>query len=308
MSQMGLKLTNGVWQNYDITTSVDVGYNDFITNAKLEKVVDNQPERSIFKGTDDISSSAYEGAFDNVIPYWITQKDKDDENVFTIPKSEPFTYSTINEFGYDYPEYPLPKKIDYITKKEEPSKFITKLSEFGTAIKERTKSFFDKPIPFLPGVTFMQAFTKATRPDANQSFRGIGKLYSKEISLMNRYGSVNPTEGNPTGDPRKDDAGYNIVSGAGNYNMLGTSSRRHNMLKKADIHEKNSKEWKDERNKIRADFEEEKKTKIENKTYNIDTSGSSPKDGGQEGMKQGGTSQMGKEKSPTGSDIEGTPF
>ena len=46
------------------------------------------------------------------------------------------------------------------------------------------------------------------------------------------------------------------------------------MLKEADIHEKGSKEWRDARNKIRKDFEEEKKSKIENKSYNIDPSGS----------------------------------
>ena len=271
MSQQGLKLTNGVWQNYDITTSNDVGYNEFILNAKLEKVVDNEPKKSIFKTTDDISSNAYDGAFDNVIPYWITQKNKDEANVFTIPESEPFTYSTIDKFGYDYPTYQLPKK-------EEPSKFITKLGEFGTAIKEKTKSFFEKPISFLPGGSIVGLIHKSTRPNANESFRGVAGLYSKEISLMNNYGSVKPTEGNPTGDPRKDDAGFNIVSGAGNYNMLGTNSRRHNMLMAANIYEKNSKEWKNARNKIRADFEEEKKTKIENKNYNIDSSGSHDED------------------------------
>tara|TARA_R100001244_G_scaffold63495_1_gene52738 strand:+ start:215 stop:1204 length:990 start_codon:yes stop_codon:yes gene_type:complete len=271
MSQKGLKLTNGVWQNYDITTSNDVGYNDFIQNAKLEKVVDNTPERSVFKATDDISSSAYDGAFDNVIPYWITQKDKEDKNVFTIPESEPFTYSTIDKFGYDYPTYQLPKK-------EEPSKFITKLGEFGTAIKEKTKGFFEKPISFLPGGSIAGLIHKATRPNANESFRGVAGLYSREVSLMSSYGSIKPTEGNPTGDPRKDDAGFNIISGAGNYNMLGTNSRRHNMLMAANIYEKNSKEWKNERNKIREDFEEEKKTGIINNTYNIDSSGSHGKD------------------------------
>ena len=46
------------------------------------------------------------------------------------------------------------------------------------------------------------------------------------------------------------------------------------MLKEANIFEKGSKEWKDARNKIRKDFEEEKKSKIENKSYNIDSSGS----------------------------------
>ena len=316
MSQKGLKLTNGVWQNYDISTFNDVGYNDIIANAKLEKVVDNEPKRSIFKGTDDISSSAYEGAFDSVIPYWITQKNKDEGNVFTIPKSKPFTYSTIDKFGYDYPEYQLPKK-------KEPSKFITKLGEFGTKIKEKTKSFFDKPLTFIPGVSFAQAFMKATRPDANESFRGIGKLYNREVNLMNSYGSVRPTEGNPTGDPRKDDAGFNIVSLSGNYNKLGTYSRRHNMLKAANIYEKNSKEWKNSRNKIREDWKEEKDTGTVNNNYDIDHTGShdkgktppskqiSQKQTVSDAQKQhggGGStgSSMGKGRSP--SDAPGSPF
>ena len=113
---------------------------------------------------------------------------------------------------------------------------------------------------------------------ADQSYRGVAGLYNKEIGLMNTYRSVKPTEGNPTGDPRKDDAGFNIVSGVGNYNKLGTYSRRHNMLKEADKkYEKNSEEWKDERDKIRNDWKEEKDTGIVNKNYNIDASGSKPR-------------------------------
>ena len=112
---------------------------------------------------------------------------------------------------------------------------------------------------------------------ADQSFRGVAGLYNSEINLMTTYGSVGPTDGNPTGDPRKDDAGFNIVSGAGNYNMIGTNSRRHNMLKVADnLHEKGSKEWRDARDKIRNDFKIEKETGIINNDYNIDSSGSKP--------------------------------
>ena len=112
---------------------------------------------------------------------------------------------------------------------------------------------------------------------ADQSFRGVAGLYNSEINLMTTYGSVGPTDGNPTGDPRKDDAGFNIVSGAGNYNKLGTNSRRHNMLKVADnLHEKGSKEWRDARDKIRNDFKIEKETGIINNDYNIDSSGSKP--------------------------------
>ena len=59
--------------------------------------------------------------------------------------------------------------------------------------------------------------------------------------------------------------------------MIGTNSRRHNMLKEADKkYEKNSKEWKDERDKIRNDWKEEKDTGTTNKNYKIDSSGSKP--------------------------------
>jgi hypothetical protein len=106
---------------------------------------------------------------------------------------------------------------------------------------------------------------------------------------MNNYGSVKPTEGNPTGDPRKDDAGFNIVSFSGNYNKLGTYSRRHNMLKAANIYEKNSKEWKNSRNKIRADWKEEKDTGTVNNNYDIDHTGSHDK--GKISSKQNGDGQ-----------------
>ena len=157
---------------------------------------------------------------------------------------------------------------------EQPGKFKQTISDFGSAIKTKAKGLLDRPIPFVPGMTFLQAANKVLRPGANKSFRNIAGLYNTEINLMRRYGSVGVTDMNPTGDPRKDDAGFNIVSFAGNYNKIGTNSRRHNMLKEANIFEKGSKEWKDARNKIRKDFEEEKKSKIENKSYNIDSSGS----------------------------------
>ena len=157
---------------------------------------------------------------------------------------------------------------------EQPSKFKQTISDFGSAIKTKAKGLLDRPIPFVPGMTFLQAANKVLRPGANKSFRGIAGLYNTEINLMRRYGSVGVTDMNPTGDTRKDNAGFNIVSMSGNYNKIGTNSRRHNMLKGADIHEKGSKEWRDARNKIRKDFEEEKRTNTENKNYNIDSSGS----------------------------------
>jgi len=207
---------------------------------------------------------------------------------------------------------------------KQPGKFGQTISDFGSAIKTKAKGLLDRPIPFFPGTTFLQAADKVLRPGANKSFRNIPGLYNTEINLMRRYGSTGATDMNPTGDPRKDDAGFNIVSFAGNYNKIGTNSRRHNMLKGADIHEKGSKEWRDARNKIRKDFEEEKKSGNENKNYNIDSSGSTDKaptktktvtrttqpvrhhsqNGGNQRSGNGGG--MGKGQSP--SDAPGSPF
>ena len=126
---------------------------------------------------------------------------------------------------------------------------------------------------------------KDIRPGANKSFGGVAGLYTSEIELMKKYGSTRATILNPTGDPRKDDAGFNIVSMTGNYNKIGTNSRRHNMLATADItHEKGSKEWRDARDKIRNDFKIEKETGIVNEKYNIDDSGSVPPGNGQNGQ------------------------
>ena len=93
---------------------------------------------------------------------------------------------------------------------------------------------------------------------------------------MQTYGSTGPTDMNPTGDPRKDDAGFNIVSFSGNYNKIGSYSRRHNMLKAADDITDPA-EKKKARDQIRADWEEEKNSGIENTNYNIDSSGSTDK-------------------------------
>jgi len=155
--------------------------------------------------------------------------------------------------------------------------FKSRIESITAPFKKQAKKTWDWAKPLA--LRAIDAITK--RPtisgdSANQSFRGVGGLYSKEINLMNQYGSTVPTPGNPTGDTRKDDAGFNIVSFAGNYNMIGTYSRRHNMLAKADIYEKGSNEWKTARNKIRDDWEEEKKTGVINIDYDIDPSGSKP--------------------------------
>ena len=137
---------------------------------------------------------------------------------------------------------------------------------------KKTTGFVTRPIKKAWKETFkplaLQAIDYITkRPGANKSFRGVAGLYDTEIELMRKYGSVGATDMNPTGDTRKDDAGFNIVSGAMNYNKIGTNSRRHNMLKAADIYEKGSQAWKDERNKIRADWQKEKDDGIKNNKY-----------------------------------------
>ena len=73
---------------------------------------------------------------------------------------------------------------------------------------------------------------------------------------MQKYGSTQATDMNPQGDPRKDDAGFNITSKSGNYNKIGTYSRRHNMLKEAD-NITDPAEKKKARDKIRADWEDD---------------------------------------------------
>lgn len=208
-------------------------------------------------------------AFGDVRPWWLKQQDaegSDNTNVFSgfqEKKEDPFAFEDMRALS----------ARTFEPETEQPSKFKQTISDFGSAIKRGAKGLLDRPMPFFPGMTFLQAANKALRPGANQSFRGASGLYSKEISLMQTYGSTGATQMNPTGDSRKDDAGFNIVSMSGNYNKIGTNSRRHNMLKVADniidpIERKNA------RNKIRSDWEEEKKSGIENGSYNIDSSGS----------------------------------
>jgi len=128
----------------------------------------------------------------------------------------------------------------------------------GTGVEKVKKGFMEKV--YIPGVSAARAVGQAIRPGADLSFRGVPGLYQADIDNMKRYGSTSATQGNPTGDKRKDDAGYNIVNFAGNYNAVGTNSRRSNMLKDAtEGLTKNSQEWKEARNDARDQFKEEKK-------------------------------------------------
>ena len=143
----------------------------------------------------------------------------------------------------------IKRSFDTITK---PFKAV---KDIGTKAK---KGLMDKI--YLPGITAAKAIGKIVkRPNANESFRGIPGLYQAEVDNMKKYGSTGPTAGNPTGDPRKDDAGFNIVSWKGNYNAIGTKSRRSNMLKDATKGmTKGSDDWKEARNVARNKWQEEK--------------------------------------------------
>ena len=258
--------------------------------------------------TTDTTQEQTTAAFGDVKPHWWTAQGegKDTANVFqwnkeTItPKHGPIPYHEEEQPGF------------FKRAKETISGFIPR------PIK---KTWEEKFKPFA--LQAIDAVSQVYRPDANQSFRGIAGLYNTEISLMQTYGSTGPTDMNPTGDPRKDDAGFNIVSLSGNYNKIGSYSRRHNMLKAADDITDPA-EKKKARDKIRADWEEEKRTGIENTNYGIDSSGSTdkapaetktvtPKHTTEQHHHTGGNgnqgntgSSMGKGQSP--SDAPGTPF
>jgi hypothetical protein len=113
----------------------------------------------------------------------------------------------------------------------------------------------------------IRAISETYRPGANRNYAGVAGLYEKEVGLMVKYGSTAATQGNPTGDRRKDDAGFNIVSGAGNYNTIGSYSRRSNMIIDYKKEGKTA-------NDARADWKKEKDTG--NPISPIDHTGSTP--------------------------------
>jgi len=216
-------------------------------------------------------------AFGDVKPhYWQDEGGKDEANVFqwnekSAQTEEDTTAKEYREYSQDSNLIERFPTFEDYQKSLHP--FKSRIESITDPFKKQAKKAWEWAKPLA--IRAMEYATK--RSGADQSFRGVAGLYNSEINLMTTYGSVEPTDGNPTGDPRKDDAGFNIVSGAGNYNMIGTNSRRHNMLKVADnLHEKGSKEWRNERDKIRNDFKIEKETGIINNDYNIDSSGSAP--------------------------------
>ena len=263
-------------------------------------------------------------AFGDVKPhYWEDKDGKDEANVFQwnegkdsaqteedTAAKEYSDFSTdsnlIERFGtfeaYQKSLHPFRSRIESVKSFTEP---------FTEPFTKQAKKAWEwaKPLA-VKAIDYITKRPTVLGSSATHSHRGIGGLYQKEINLMNRYGSTTATDGNPTGDTRKDPAGFNIVSFAGNYNMIGTYSRRHNMLDKANIHEKGSKEWKNARNKIRDAWENEKKTgKVDGNHTDIDHTGSKPSaptapksgawgpqkqfQGGQNGKDQGGSTGHG---------------
>ena len=223
-------------------------------------------------------------AFGNVKPHYWDVEDKDDKsgaNVFqwnekSSQTEEDITAKEYREYSQDSNLLARFPTFEEYQKSLHP--FKSRIESITAPFKKQAKKAWDWAKPLA--IRAVDAVSEKLRPtilgsSANQSYRGISGLYNKEIGLMDTYGSTMPTDGNPQGDPRKDDAGFNIVSFAGNYNMIGTYSRRHNMLKVAD-NIINPTEKKKARNKIRDDWENEKKTGIVNKDYNIDASGSKP--------------------------------
>jgi len=219
--------------------------------------------------TTDTTQAQTTAAFGDVKPYWWTSsgEGKDTANVFQWNKKA--------EDPYAFEDRRALAARTFESEQEQPG--------FFKRAKETISGFIPRPIKktweekFKPlAIRAIDAVSQVYRPGANQSFRGIGGLYNTEISLIQTYGSTGPTDMNPTGDPRKDDAGFNIVSFSGNYNKIGSYSRRHNMLKAADDITDPA-EKKKARDQIRADWEEEKNSGIENTNYNIDSSGSTDK-------------------------------
>ena len=208
-------------------------------------------------------------AFGDVKPHWWTEpgEGKDTANVFQWNKKA--------EDPYVFEDRRALAARTFESEQEQPGFFKKAADTVSGFVPRPIKKGWEKFKPLA--VRAIDAVSQVYRPDANQSFRGIAGLYNTEISLMQTYGSTGPTDMNPQGDPRKDDAGFNIVSMSGNYNKIGTYSRRHNMLKEAD-NITDPAEKKIARDKIRADWEEEKNSGVENTNYNIDSSGSTPKD------------------------------
>ena len=293
-------------------------------------------------GTTNTTQAQTTEAFGDVKPWWWNQQGEGDSSggVFTgYQEKEPVTELTgfFDPLGkaMEGQKPPLGDRLRHqfadLTGKTEREWEDVDRALAGEKDQEgfikRTTGFVTRPIKKAWKETFKPLALKAVdyitkRPNANQSFRGVTGLYNTEIDLMKMYGSTGVTDMNPTGDTRKDDAGFNIVSMSGNYNKIGTNSRRHNMLKVAD-NIIDPIERKKARNKIRADFKKEKETGIENTNYNIDSSGSTDKEPtetktitsttqpvrhhtGGNGNQSRSTGGMGKGQSP--SDAPGSPF
>jgi len=218
--------------------------------------------------TTDTTQEQTTAAFGDVRPHWWTEpgEGKDTANTFQWNKKA--------EDPYAFEDRRALAARTFESEQEQPGFFRKAADTISGFVPRPVKKTWEKFKPLA--IKAIEYVSSVGRPGADQSFRNIAGLYNTEISLMQTYGSTQATELNLTGDPRKDDAGFNIVSMSGNYNKIGTYSRRHNMLKEAD-NITDPAEKKIARDKIRADWEEEKNSGVENTNYGIDSSGSTDK-------------------------------
>ena len=177
-----------------------------------------------------------------------------------------------------------------------------KTSPLGVNLGKRltkTKEFIGEKF-VTPGMEAIRAISETYRPGANRNYAGVAGLYEKEVGLMVKYGSTAATQGNPTGDRRKDDAGFNIVSGAGNYNTIGSYSRRSNMIIDYKKEGKTA-------NDARADWKKEKEINQPIAT-NIDHTGSIPSGNEKESQAESSNGGVGQQTSTDRADWGYDPF
>ena len=218
--------------------------------------------------TTDTTQTQTTEAFGDVKPHWWTEPGDGQDTANT------FQWNKKAEDPYAFEDRRALAARTFESEQEQPGFFRKAADTISGFVPRPVKKTWEKFKPLA--IKAIEYVSSVGRPGADQSFRNIAGLYKTEISLMQKYGSTQATDMNPQGDPRKDDAGFNIVSMSGNYNKIGTYSRRHNMLKEAN-NITDPAEKKMARDKIRADWEEEKNSGVENTNYNIDSSGSTDK-------------------------------
>jgi len=145
-------------------------------------------------------------AFGDVKPYYWDVEDKDDKsgaNVFqwnekSAQTEEDTTAKEYSDFSTDSNLIERFGTFEEYQKSLHP--FKSRIKSVTAPFTKQAKKTWDWAKPLA--LRAIDAITK--RPtisgdSANQSFRGVGGLYSKEINLMNQYGSTVPTDGPSVG-------------------------------------------------------------------------------------------------------------